>query len=175
MGPILLSHCPSSPMCPRVEGYNPTILPIPGPLGHPGQVPCIPCVPEWRATIPLSFPSQSPGTHWDIPDRSHVSHVSQSGGLQSHCPSHPRVPGHTGTSRTGPVCPRVEGYNPTVLPIPEFRDTLGNPGQVPCIPEWRATIPLSFPSQSPGTHWDIPDRSHVSHSGGLQSHCPSRP
>ena len=98
-------------MCPTVEGHNPTVLPIPesrDTQGHPGQVPC---VPEWRATIPLSFPSQSPGT--------------------------------PGTSRTGPVCPRVEGYNPTVLLVPESRDPR-----------------------------DIPDRSRVSQSGGPQSHCP---
>ena len=110
----------TDPVCPTVEGHNPTVLPVPE--------------------------SRDPR---DIPDRSCVSH---SGGLQSHCPSRPRVPGHTRTSRTGPMCPTVEGYNPTVLPVPESRDTLGHPGQVPCVPQWRATIPLSFPSQSPGTH-----------------------
>ena len=106
----------TGPMCPTVEGYNPTVLPIPE--------------------------SRDPR---DNPDRSRVSH---SGGPQSHCPKCPRVPGHTRTSRTGPMCPTVEVWKfcPTCPRVPGLP---GHPGQVLCVPQWRATIPLSFSSQSP--------------------------
>ena len=179
------SHCPSHPRvpgllgisqtcpkCPMVECPNPTVHPIPESRDYLGYPRHVPSVPWWSAQIPLSIPSQSPGTTWDIPDMSQVSH----GGVpKSHCPSHPRVPGLLGISQTCPKCPMVECPSPTVHPIPESRDYLGYPRHVPSVPWWSAQIPLSIPSQSPGTTWDIPDMSQVSHGGVPKSHCPSHP
>ena len=39
-------------------------------------------------------------------------------------------PGTTGTSWTGPMCPTVEGHNPTALLVPESRATVGYMGPV---------------------------------------------
>ena len=93
--------------------------------------PMCPMQSTYTALIPLSIPSQSPGTTWDIPDMSQVSHGRVP---KSRCPSHPRVPGLLGISQTCPKCPMVECPNPTVHPIPESRDYLGYPRHVPSVP-----------------------------------------
>ena len=75
--------------------------------------------------------------------------MSYTGGPRSHCPSHPRVPGPS-----------------------------GYPGQVPCVPHWRAIIPLSFRGESrdSGTKdsgivalslWDTQDLSRMSRDSGM--------
>ena len=124
----LHSHCPSHPGalghpgtsqtcpdCPTSDGSNPHLR-VPRSSGTSQTCPKCPTLDGSNPTVYLF---RSPGKPRNIPDMSRVSHCRW---LQSHCPSHPRVPGSPGTSQTHPKRPTIDGSSPTVHPIPESRE-----------------------------------------------------
>ena len=105
------------------------------------------------------------GQIWDVPESQeaqghpkHMSRVSYSRWLQSHCPSHPGASGHPGISQTCPDCPTLDGSNPTVHPIPESQKAQGWDGRWAVCSETLGTC-LGYVSWLPRTvgwnrQWD---------------------
>ena len=155
----LQPHCLSHP---RVPGTSQT---------HPkrptldSSIPTVHPIPEPREAQVHIPEFQKPRDILDMP------RVSHSGGLQSHCLSHPRSPG---TSQTCPECPTL------VIPMSIPSQSPRKPKDIPDMSQashsrWLQFLCPSHP-KSPGKLRDVLDMSRVSHCcGGFQTHRPSFP